>query len=197
MPYLPRYSGYARRFPARQLQGRARRNQQLGIGDFSTVASAIQTIEGWFPGSISYRNNNPGNLRPAGQPGCTTVTTASGAFCSFPTLAQGQQALDDQIALDASRGLTIAQFAQKYAPAQDSNDPSSYAAQIAAATGLSVDDPLAMADSSVVASVPSSGVDLASLFAGDSSPSSDSTDQTLLYVGLGLAGGALLLFALS
>jgi hypothetical protein len=160
------------------------------MGDFSSVASTIQTIEGWFPGSISYRNNNPGNLRPAGQPGCTSVSTASGNFCSFPSLQAGQQALDNQIALDASRGLTISQFAAKYAPAQDSNDPASYAAKIASATGLSVNDPLSMADSSAVASVQ----DLAP--GSDYSPSDGSPDSTLLYVGLGLVAGAVALITL-
>ena len=197
MPYLRRGSPY-RMFSVLRRPGVAART---GIGDFSTVASTIQTIEGWFPGSISYSNNNPGNLRPAGQPGCTPVSTASGSFCSFPSLVQGQQALDSQIALDASRGLTIQQFAAKYAPAQDSNNPASYAAQIAAATGLSVNDPLALADSSAVASVspstsPSSSFDLSTLFPGVSSPSDGSSDNTLLYLGLGLAGGALALFAL-
>lgn len=194
MPYVPR----SRPFSFRPVFRRR------ALGDFSSVASTIQTIEGWFPGSISYSNNNPGNLRPAGQPGCTAVSTASGQFCSFPSYSAGLAALDNQISLDASRGLTIAQFAAKYAPAQDSNDPASYAAQIAAATGLSVNDPLALADSSAVASVPvtSGGLDLSTVFANLGLPSvsdgSDgSTDNTLLYVGLGLAGGALVLFLFS
>lgn len=159
-----------------------------GVGDFSTVASTIQTIEGWFPGSLSFQNNNPGNLRPAGQPDCTSVSTASGLFCSFPSLQSGQQALDNQIALDASRGLTIQQFAAKYAPAQDSNDPASYAAQLAAATGLSVNDPLSLADSGTIASVPTSAADGTDL----SSLTDDSGDNTLLYVGVGLGAAALL-----
>ena len=110
-----------------------RGSRYRGMGDFSTVASAIQTIEGWFPGSVSQSNNNPGNLKYAGQPGA--IGQDASGFAVFPTVAAGTQALDNQIALDASRGLTIQQFAAKYAPAQDSNNPASYAAQIAAATG--------------------------------------------------------------
>jgi len=190
--YLPRNYGYAIRRSSFVLRRPGVTAQ--GMGDFSSVASVIQTIEGWFPGSLSQTNNNPGNLRPAGQPGCTPV----GGFCSFTTLAAGQQALNDQIALDASRGETIAQFAAKYAPAQDSNDPASYAASIAAATGLSVNDPLSLADSSVVTSVPTSGIDLSSLFPDvPPSPSDGSGDSTLLYVGLGLAAGAVALMVLS
>jgi hypothetical protein len=114
------------------------------LGDINTVAQTIQQIEGYYPGSLSYRNNNPGNLRPAGQPGCTPV----GGFCSFPDYATGYQAELNQISLDASRGETISQFTAKYAPAQDNNDPASYAARIANAEGLSVNDPLSSAISS-------------------------------------------------
>lgn len=119
-------------------------------GLFDTVAATIQKVEGWFPGSSSYRLNNPGNLMYAGQPGATPhpLTGSDGkvrVFAEFDTLANGQAALDRQIALDASRGLTIAQFTAKYAPAQDSNDPASYAAAIARDAHLSVNDPLSMA----------------------------------------------------
>lgn len=170
------------------------------MGDFSTVASAIQTIEGWFPGSVSQSNNNPGNLKYAGQPGA--IGQDANGFAIFPTVAAGTQALDNQIALDASRGLTIQQFAAKYAPAQDSNNPASYAAQIAAATGLSVSDPLSAADTSALETVTSavpqqpdtSGLDLSFLTTG--SVSSDSTDSTMLYVGLGLGAAALALLAI-
>lgn len=110
---------------------------------YSTVASTIQTIEGWFAGSVSQRNNNPGNLKYAGQPGA--IGADASGFAIFTSVDAGQQALQNQIALDASRGLTIGQFASKYAPAQDGNDPASYAAQLAAATGLSVTDPLSAA----------------------------------------------------
>lgn len=153
------------------------------MGDLASVAATIQQIEGWFPGSVSYRNNNPGNLTPAGQPGCTPV----GNFCSFPDYATGLQALDNQISLDASRGLTISQFTAKYAPAAAGNDPTSYAAQIAAAAGLSPSDPL----SAAIAGASSSTFSLADLFPDSTDDSGDSTDNTALYWGLALLGGAL------
>jgi hypothetical protein len=136
-------------------------------GLFDTVASTIQTVEGWFPGSVSYRLNNPGNLLYAGQPGAVPhpITSSDGTvhvFAEFPTVEAGQAALDNQIALDASRGLSIAQFAQKYAPAQDSNDPASYAAQIAANAGLTVNDPLSAA-SNAGAVTPPPALDLSTL----------------------------------
>lgn len=112
-----------------------------GLGDADLVAQTIQKIEGWFPGSLSYRNNNPGNLRPAGQPGCTPVN----GFCSFPTYDDGYQALVRDLQAKANRGMTIQGAINVYAPASDSNDPVSYAAQLAAANGLSVSDPLLLA----------------------------------------------------
>ena len=193
MPYLRLGSPY-RSFSAPQLHGGAKR-RNLGMGQFTSVANEIQQLEGWFTGSVSQTNNNPGNLMYAGQPGATGQTAAG--FAIFPTYQAGYQALQNQIALDASRGLTISQFANKYAPAAGGNDPASYAAQLAAATGLSVNDPLSMADTSAVAaSVPPISDSSGSSVSDVSSFSAPSTDNTLLYVGLGLAGGALALFAL-
>ncbi len=170
-----------------------------GLGDLSTVAATIQQIEGWFPGSVSYRNNNPGNLKYAGQPGATGVD--ANGFAIFPDYATGLQALDNQITLDASRGQTIAQFTSIYAPASDNNNPTSYAAQIASAAGLSPSDLLSAAiggsSASSSPSSPSSGIpslSLADLLPSFSDTSDDDsgapTDNTLLYVGLGLLAGA-------
>ncbi len=117
---------------------------RTGMGDIANVAATIQKIEGWSPGTVAYRNNNPGNLRYS-TPILGAVGVDSSGFLIFPDYGTGYQALQHQIALDASRGLTIAQFTAKYAPAQDSNDPVSYAAQIAAAAGLSPGDPLSAA----------------------------------------------------
>lgn len=155
-PPLP----HAQAIFAQAVRGARSRQRPRGLaGLFDSVASTIQTVEGWFPGSVSYRLNNPGNLLYAGQPGAVphTITSSDGTvhvFAEFPTVAAGQTALDNQIALDASRGLTISQFAAKYAPAQDSNDPASYAAQIAANAGLTVNDPLSAAGTAVAATPP-------------------------------------------
>jgi len=66
-------------------------------------------------------------------------------FAIFPDYQTGLTALDNQITLDASRGQSIAQFTSIYAPASDGNNPTSYAAQIAAAAGLSPSDSLSAA----------------------------------------------------
>jgi hypothetical protein len=167
---------------------RRRPEYRRGLGDFSSVASVIQTVEGWFPGSTSYRNNNPGNLKYAGQAGA--IGQDANGFAIFPDYQTGYQALLNQISLDASRGESIAQFTAKYAPAQDANDPASYAATIASATGLSVNDPLASADTGTTTTA---GASFADLF-GTAQPSDQgTTDNSALYWGLGLGAGALLL----
>jgi hypothetical protein len=113
-----------------------------GVGDINTVAQAIQTVEGYYPGSVAYVNNNPGNLKYVGQAG---ATQGANGFAVFDNYNDGYQALLNQISLDASRGETIAQFTAKYAPAADNNNPTSYAQTIANAAGLSVNDPLSEA----------------------------------------------------
>ena len=122
-------------------------SRRRGFGqlpNYTTVALAVQTQEGYYPGSIAYRNNNPGNLMYAGQPGATGKD-ASG-FAIFPDYATGFQALQNQIALNASRGMTISQFTAAYAPASVSgNNPALYAQNIANATGLSPSDLLSSA----------------------------------------------------
>jgi len=110
---------------------------------YSAVANAMVQQEGYNASLAPL--NNPGNLIYAGQTGATPATVGGTTWASFPTYDAGYQALLNQISLDASRGLTIAQFTAKYAPAASGNDPVTYAANIAAATGLSVNDPLSAA----------------------------------------------------
>lgn len=137
---------------------RRSRAPSRGVGDYTAVADAIQQQEGYYPGSVAYRNNNPGNLKYAGQPGAVGVDPAG--FAIFPDYATGYQALLNQISLDASRGLTFSQFTAKYAP----DAPANYAANLAAAAGLSPSDPLGGANSSTF-DLTSGSPDLASLLA--------------------------------
>jgi len=106
----------------------------------NTIAQAIQQQEGYYPGSLAYTNNNPGNLIYAGQAG---AVKGAGGFAKFPDYSTGYQALLNQIQLYASRGMTIQDMMNVYAPAgQGSNDPTAYAATIAAAVGASPDTSL-------------------------------------------------------
>ena len=157
-------------------------NRGRGLGaistssaQFSTVANAMVQQEGYNASLAPL--NNPGNLIYAGQSGATPVTVGGTTWASFPSYDAGYQALLNQISLDASRGETISQFTAKYAPAASGNDPVTYAANIAAATGLTPDSPLsAAAGGSSAPPVPvdtgildstgadlSSGLDLSSL----------------------------------
>jgi hypothetical protein len=106
-----------------------------------TFANAITNFEGQ-PGDLNYRNNNPGNLRYAGQPG---ASPGPNGFAVFDTWADGMAALQRQIQLDASRnpGWTISDFVNSYAPPSDNNpNNSNYANSIAAALGVSTDTTL-------------------------------------------------------
>lgn len=120
----------------------------LGLGDLppgivSTIASTIQQVEGYYPGSLAYINNNPGNLVLAGQSGATQGQgqAAPGLpFAQFPSYQDGLNALYRQINIYASMGLTIAQMMQKYAPGDDPvNDPTAYSLTIANALGVTPD----------------------------------------------------------
>lgn len=105
--------------------------QVLDSATVNNIAQTIQSVEGYTPGSIAYRNNNPGNLMYAGQSGATGQD--SSGFAIFTSYNAGYQALLNQIQLDASRGMTIQQMMSKYAPAgHGNNDPTAYANIIAA-----------------------------------------------------------------
>lgn len=106
-----------------------------------TFAQAITNFEGQ-PGDLNYRNNNPGNLRYAGQPGSTL---GPNGFAVFDTWADGMAALQRQIQLDANRnpGWSITDFVNSYAPPSDNNpNNANYANSIAAALGVSPDTTL-------------------------------------------------------
>src|SRR5271154_4464845 len=105
-------------------QKRHRLKDSRSLGDLQSVAATIQQIEGWAPGTRSYRNNNPGNLMYVGQAGA--IGQDAQGFAIFPDYQTGLTALDNQITLDASRGQTISQFTNIYAPSSDGNNPTSY-----------------------------------------------------------------------
>ena len=121
--------------------------RQKGFGQVSsgiqTIAATIQQVEGYYPGTLAYTNNNPGNLIYVGQAG---ATPGAGGFAAFPSYELGQQALYNQIQIYANQGLTIDQMMAKYAPAgQGSNNPTAYASTIANNLGVSTDTTVAAA----------------------------------------------------
>lgn len=114
---------------------------------------AIKEHEGWFipgqnasypRGSVSYRCNNPGNLKYVGQRRATGRTPGTN-FCIFSTYDDGYAELKDLLVRAATGQskyykpeMTILEFYHVYAPSSDNNTPSSYAAFIAKRLGVDV-----------------------------------------------------------
>ena len=103
---------------------------------FSSVGNTSVSIP--KTSRLSYVNNNPGNLRFAGQEG---ATEGEGGFAKFSSPSAGVAALENQIKLDASRGHTLESFVYKYAPPSE-NDTTSYINQVAKMTGAKPDTPI-------------------------------------------------------
>ncbi len=59
------------------------------------MAEAIKQFEGYYPGSIAYMNNNPGNLKFANQP--FAVDEDAFGHAIFDTYEHGWQALINQL----------------------------------------------------------------------------------------------------
>lgn len=108
------------------------------------IAVAISEMEGYTkPGSVSERQNNPGNLRQWG------ATPRVGGYCAFPSPADGWAALRRQIAKNVGRGLTLVEFfggkANVYpgfAPDADGNRSQHYAEFVGKRVGIPIDVPL-------------------------------------------------------
>jgi len=116
---------------------------------FNTSTGAISNGSVQIPQSsrLASVNNNPGNLRFAGQAG---ATQGEGGFAKFETPEAGYQALIAQIQLDASRGLTLSQFINKYAPPSE-NNTGLYISQISKATGANNNTPISQIDVNILA----------------------------------------------
>ena len=98
------------------------------------------------PGQPAYLNNNPGNIKFAGQPGTEQGTPASdgGYFAKFKTPEEGYRYLRDQH-LTKFQNRTLAQHLTTYAP-PGSNDTSAYIASTAKDLGVTPDTLLSKID---------------------------------------------------
>lgn len=168
------------------------------------IAAGIQNQEGYYPGSVAYRNNNPGNLVFAGQPG---ASPGAGGFAQFATYDQGLAAAKNQITLDATRGTdvngnptgTLAQLLSSWAPPSENNT----AAYISGVSGFTGFDPNASL-SSLGASSPSvyvsdsgspAGIDLESLAAASVDLSSVGLSSSVPWWWIGAGAVGLLILA--
>jgi hypothetical protein len=119
-------------------------------GGWDEISAAPQTFKSVGNTTVSiptssrlaYVNNNPGNLRFAGQAG---AVQGEGGFARFNSPEEGVQALARQVRLDSSRGLNLSQFISKYAPPTE-NDTNKYIADMIAMTGASPDTPISNID---------------------------------------------------
>lgn len=105
------------------------------VPPLEAVADAMMHREGWAPGSHSYRNRNPGNLRPSSpmQP------RDEQNYRVFNSLGAGYTALLSELTAKFTganeHGIgpssTLQELIDVYAPRADKNDPSSYALDVA------------------------------------------------------------------
>ncbi|HKD66923.1 MAG TPA: hypothetical protein VKB84_08800 [Candidatus Binataceae bacterium] len=109
-------------------------------------ADSIQQFEGWSPGSKSYRNNNPGNLRYSHQ---ANARNDGNGFAKFETYEEGRRALIAMLT-DAASGkshiykptMSLTEFFRIYAPTADHNRPDNYAKTVADKVGVKPDTPI-------------------------------------------------------
>jgi hypothetical protein len=154
--------------PAAFLRGfGARLRGSIAPEAVNSISAAIQEHEGYYSGSRSYRNNNPGNLRYVGQLGASSDPDG---FAVFGSYAAGLQALKNQITLDATRGsdaagrpvATVGDLITSWAPPSE-NDTGSYVAAVSAQTGYDPSAPLSSLGSGSSYSPAAGGFDLSSL----------------------------------
>ena len=120
----------------------------------SALADAITKQEGFFPGSASYVNNNPGNIMDLAY----YKQTGQFKLATFPTLEAGRAALESLVDKYVSAGHTLNSFFAKYAPAgHGDNSPSTYASNVAGWLGIPTDVPLAQVQLAPANPAPSDG----------------------------------------
>lgn len=172
-----------------------------GLGAL-TLPQAIFRQEGstdaagnWVTSSLGYRLNNPGNLNYAGQPGCHPTTLGNGMEAQCDTLQAGIDATNRQLALDASRGLTLADRLSTWA----TGNKAAYVANVSNWMGVDPSTPLSDLLSPSDASIPAPPVvDSSSVFDWTGSGGvSDAGISGGLAVGLAAAAAGLLLWAAS
>ena len=129
------------------------------------LCEAISWREGWRPGTRSYRNCNPGNLRWSKFEYSHEDDPMAGRYAVFSTIAHGFAALrydllckctgktaawhdaDKDGVKDPGEELspsdTLSELFRVYAPSEDQNDPESYAVQACRRACLNTTDTLA------------------------------------------------------
>ena len=89
-------------------------------------------------GSRTWRNMNPGAIRPGRICNQYGACGSAGGFAVFPTEEHGMNALRALLQSESYANLTIAAAVYKYAPPSDHNDTKSYQRKLSRMTGLSL-----------------------------------------------------------
>lgn len=120
----------------------------MSLDFISTWANAIAQFEGNTPGSVAARNNNPGNLKYAGQPGAIGKDAAG--FAIFPDPSTGLQALYNQLSKyvsdypnDTILDITAHYLGQTAPTVNSQGNAYTYAAYVASALGVDTSTTLA------------------------------------------------------
>lgn len=117
------------------------------------MADAIQRFEGWIVGSVSYINNNPGNIKYfGGEKWLGQVGVDQRGFVIFDTYEHGRRALIKLLTNAATGALmprytpqmSIYDFFSRYAPSSDNNEPKTYAEFVAGQVGVSPNEPISV-----------------------------------------------------
>lgn len=87
--------------------------------------------------SKSFRNNNPGNIVASAFARRRGGEDLDGdGFANFRSSAQGFRAMVELLSSAGYRSLSIQKAIERWAPAEDGNDPGAYADFVCKATGL-------------------------------------------------------------
>lgn len=129
-----------RRRQAREQNGAAGYLETLQLDGYTAGGETATSTAGDRPDvpantshTRGYRNNNPGNLRYAGQRG---ATRDADGYAVFSDRAAGISALDRQLDLYLQRGTnTISSIVEKYAP-RNENQTDNYKAFVSKQTGI-------------------------------------------------------------
>lgn len=95
----------------------------------TALLDAMQKHEGYYPGSRSYRNNNPGNIEYGDFAKAHGATGSDGRFAIFPDYQSGRNAQEKLLFESPGyKDLTLGQAINRWAPGSENNVPAYLAA---------------------------------------------------------------------
>jgi hypothetical protein len=117
--------------------------QTVSATRLETFCTAIRDFEGQ-PGSLNYKNNNPGNVRcsPVGYLPKYGKVRCVNNFAVFETFDLGWEYLKNMVTSQVKRNpeRTFLEYFTNYAPSSDGNFPQNYAKFVANRCGVTVNN---------------------------------------------------------